>query len=133
MGHFDVEIDVKWLNAHAKKRNIQPQFDEYELPSGNKVYLLAEGRLSNLGCAHGHPSFVMSNSFTNQSLAQIELFSNPDKYKVGVYTLPKHLDEQVARFHLESLNVKLTKLTDVQASYLGVSTDGPYKPEFYRY
>jgi len=133
MGHFDVEIDVKWLNANAKKRNIQPQFDEYELSNGNKLYLLAEGRLSNLGCAHGHPSFVMSNSFTNQCLAQLELFTQPGKYTVGVYTLPKHLDEQVARFHLGALNVKLTKLTDDQAKYLSISPCGPYKPDFYRY
>jgi len=135
IGHFDIEIDVAWLNANAKaKVEIKPQVDRYELKNGRHIILLAEGRLVNLGCATGHPSFVMSNSFSNQVLAQIELWTNHQAYERGkVYTLPKKLDEEVARLHLEKLGVKLTRLTDKQAAYLGVSPDGPYKPEHYRY
>jgi adenosylhomocysteinase len=135
IGHFDNEIQVEKLNTHpgVKKLNIKPQVDQYTLPNGRQIFMLAEGRLVNLGCATGHPSFVMSNSFTNQTLAQIDLWKNKDVYKVGVYRLPKKLDEEVARLHLEKIGVKLTKLTEKQASYLGVSADGPYKPEHYRY
>ncbi|HLU37865.1 MAG TPA: adenosylhomocysteinase [Planctomycetota bacterium] len=135
IGHFDIEIDVAWLNANAKaKVEIKPQVDRYELKNGRHIILLAEGRPVNLGCATGHPSFVMSNSFSNQVLAQIELWTNHQAYERGkVYTLPKKLDEEVARLHLEKLGVKLTRLTDKQAAYLGVSPDGPYKPEHYRY
>ncbi|MDR1342595.1 MAG: adenosylhomocysteinase [Prevotellaceae bacterium] len=134
IGHFDNEIQVDRLNALAgvKKENIKPQVDKYVFPDGHAVFLLAEGRLVNLGCATGHPSFVMSNSFTNQTLAQIELWTNKD-LKVGVYTLPKHLDEEVARLHLEQIGVKLTKLTSAQAAYIGVKVEGPYKAEHYRY
>ncbi len=133
IGHFDNEIQVDKLNAFKgiKKINIKPQVDKYIFPDGHAIYLLAEGRLVNLGCATGHPSFVMSNSFTNQTLAQIDLWQN--KYKIGVYRLPKKLDEEVARLHLEQIGVKLTKLTDEQAAYLGVPKEGPYKPEHYRY
>jgi len=133
IGHFDCEIQVAELNKYPgiKKINIKPQVDKYVFPDGHGIILLAEGRLVNLGCATGHPSFVMSNSFTNQVLAQIELFTK--KHEVGVYTLPKKLDEEVARFHLDKLGVKLTKLTEEQAKYLGVSVDGPYKPDYYRY
>jgi adenosylhomocysteinase len=135
IGHFDVEIDVAYLNQRPgiKKINIKPQVDKYVFPDGHALILLAEGRLVNLGCATGHPSFVMSNSFCNQVLAQIELWQNPDKYPVGVYTLPKKLDEEVARLHLDHLGVKLTKLTPKQAEYLGIAPDGPFKPEHYRY
>lgn len=134
IGHFDIELDVKWLNTNsAKKVNIKPQVDRYQLKSGRHIIVLAEGRLVNLGCAMGHPSFVMSNSFTNQVLAQIELWTNPGKYPVGVHFLPKKLDEAVAAAHLEKLGVKLTKLTADQASYLGVPMDGPFKPDHYRY
>ncbi|XP_046368100.1 adenosylhomocysteinase-like [Haliotis rufescens] len=134
IGHFDCEIDVKYLNENcAKKEEVKPQVDRYEMKSGRHIILLAEGRLVNLGCAHGHPSFVMSNSFTNQVLAQIELWSKADNYKVGVFMLPKKLDEEVAAAHLEHLGVKLTKLTDDQASYLGIPSTGPYKPDHYRY
>ncbi len=135
IGHFDNEIQVDKLNNHpgVKKLNIKPQVDQYTLPNGNAIFMLAEGRLVNLGCATGHPSFVMSNSFTNQILAQIDLWKNKDVYKVGVYRLPKKLDEEVARLHLEKIGVKLTKLTTKQAEYLGISVDGPYKPEHYRY
>ncbi len=135
IGHFDNEIQVDRLNAHpgVRKVNIKPQVDRYDLPNGRSIYLLAEGRLVNLGCAEGHPSFVMSNSFTNQCLAQMDLWANRDTYKVGVYRLPKKLDEEVARLHLEKIGVKLTKLTKKQADYIGVSVDGPYKPEHYRY
>ncbi|XP_014643060.1 PREDICTED: adenosylhomocysteinase, partial [Ceratotherium simum simum] len=134
IGHFDVEIDVKWLNENAvQKVNIKPQVDRYWLKNGRRIILLAEGRLVNLGCAMGHPSFVMSNSFTNQVLAQIELWTHPDKYSVGVHFLPKKLDEAVAEAHLGKLNVKLTKLTEKQAQYLGMSRDGPFKPDHYRY
>ena len=117
----------------VKKVNIKPLVDRYTLPSGRSILLLAEGRLVNLGCATGHPSFVMSNSFTNQVIAQIALWTEPDKYPVGVYTLPKHLDEEVARLHLDQLGVKLTKLTPAQAEYLGIPVGGPFKPEYYRY
>ena len=133
IGHFDNEIQVDKLNEFKgiEKINIKPQVDKYIFPTGQAIYLLAEGRLVNLGCATGHPSFVMSNSFTNQTLAQIDLWKN--KYEVGVYRLSKKLDEEVARLHLEQIGVKLTKLTDDQAEYLGVPKEGPYKPEHYRY
>uniref|UniRef100_UPI00398F323E adenosylhomocysteinase isoform X2 n=1 Tax=Pristiophorus japonicus TaxID=55135 RepID=UPI00398F323E len=134
IGHFDIELDVKWLNQNAaKKVNIKAQVDRYQLKNGRHIIILAEGRLVNLGCAMGHPSFVMSNSFTNQVLAQIELWTNPGKYAVGIHFLPKKLDEAVADAHLEKLGVKLTKLTADQSSYLGVSVDGPFKPDHYRY
>ncbi|KAG8517855.1 Adenosylhomocysteinase [Galemys pyrenaicus] len=134
IGHFDVEIDVKWLNENAvEKVNIKPQVDRYWLKNGRRIILLAEGRLVNLGCAMGHPSFVMSNSFTNQVLAQIELWTHSDKYPVGVHFLPKKLDEAVAEAHLGKLNVKLTKLTEKQSQYLGTPRDGPFKPDHYRY
>ncbi|MBI3394227.1 MAG: adenosylhomocysteinase [Spirochaetia bacterium] len=133
IGHFDVEIQVSALNAEPGivKTNIKPQVDKYTFSNGRSLLLLAEGRLVNLGCASGHPSFVMSNSFSNQVLAQIELWTN--KYEIGVYRLPKHLDEKVAAFHLEKIGVKLTKLTKDQAEYIGVDQAGPYKPEHYRY
>jgi adenosylhomocysteinase len=133
IGHFDNEIQVDKLETFAgiKKVNIKPQVDKYIFPDGHAIFLLAEGRLVNLGCATGHPSFVMSNSFTNQTLAQLDLWKN--EYKVGVYRLPKYLDEEVARLHLEQIGVKLTKLTKEQAEYLGVSPDGPYKADHYRY
>ncbi len=135
IGHFDLEIDVAGLNAipGLKKVNIKPLVDRYTLPSGRSLILLAEGRLVNLGCATGHPSFVMSNSFTNQVLAQIALWTESEKYPTGVYTLPKHLDEEVARLHLEPLGAKLTRLTPRQAEYLGVPATGPFKPDYYRY
>jgi adenosylhomocysteinase len=134
IGHFDNEIQVDKLNASgAKRTNIKPQYDMYTFPKGNSIYMLAEGRLVNLGCATGHPSFVMSNSFTNQTLAQLDLWKNKDTYKVAVYRLPKHLDEEVARLHLEKIGAKLTVLSKDQAEYLGVPVDGPYKPEHYRY
>ncbi|MDB6059306.1 MAG: adenosylhomocysteinase, partial [Verrucomicrobiales bacterium] len=135
IGHFDNEIQVDRLNTKkgVKKLNIKPQVDKYTFPKGNSLYLLAEGRLVNLGCATGHPSFVMSNSFSNQTLAQLDLWKNRDTYKPGVYRLPKKLDEEVARLHLEKIGVKLTKLSKKQAEYLGVSPDGPYKPDHYRY
>ncbi|MCA2966847.1 MAG: adenosylhomocysteinase [Acidobacteriota bacterium] len=135
IGHFDNEIQVDKLNARTdvKKLNIKPQVDQYTFPSGNSIFMLAEGRLVNLGCATGHPSFVMSNSFANQTLAQIDLWRNKDVYKVGVYTLPKKLDEEVARLHLEKIGVKLTMLTPQQAEYIGVPVEGPYKPDHYRY
>ena len=135
IGHFDNEIQVDLLNNHSgvKRLNIKPQVDKYTFAKGNCIYLLAEGRLVNLGCATGHPSFVMSNSFSNQVLAQMDLWKSKDTYKVGVYRLPKHLDEEVARLHLEKIGVKLTRLTAHQAKYLGISADGPYKPEHYRY
>jgi adenosylhomocysteinase len=134
IGHFDNEIQVDKLNASgAVKTNIKPQVDKYTFKNGNSIFLLAEGRLVNLGCATGHPSFVMSNSFSNQTLAQIDLWANKDKYEAKVYILPKKLDEEVARLHLEKIGVKLTKLTPEQAAYLGVDVDGPYKPEHYRY
>jgi len=134
IGHFDLEIDVKWLNTNAtKKINIKPQVDRYALANGRHVILLAQGRLVNLGCASGHPSFVMSSSFTNQTLAQIALWTEPSKYSIGVHFLPKELDEEVARLHLEHLGVKLTTLNNTQADYLGINTSGPYKPNHYRY
>jgi adenosylhomocysteinase len=135
IGHFDNEIQVDRLNnaPGVVKENIKPQVDKYHLPNGNSIFMLAEGRLVNLGCATGHPSFVMSNSFSNQTLAQIDLWKNKDVYAVGVYTLPKKLDEEVARLHLEKIGVKLTTLTQKQADYLGVPVEGPYKPEHYRY
>ncbi|XP_051887163.1 adenosylhomocysteinase [Pristis pectinata] len=134
IGHFDIELDVKWLAKNAtKKVNIKPQVDRYQLKNGRHIIVLAEGRLVNLGCAMGHPSFVMSNSFTNQVLAQIELWTNPDKYPVGIHFIPKKLDEAVAAAHLEKLGVKLTKLSEDQSSYLGVPVDGPFKPDHYRY
>jgi adenosylhomocysteinase len=134
IGHFDNEIQVDRLNeCGATKTNIKPQVDMYTFPKGNNIYLLAEGRLVNLGCATGHPSFVMSNSFANQTLAQLDLWKNKDSYSNTVYTLPKKLDEEVARLHLEKIGVKLTALTPRQAEYIGVSPDGPYKPDHYRY
>jgi len=132
IGHFDNEIDVLGIK-NMKWVNIKPQVDEIEFPDGHRIILLSEGRLVNLGNAMGHPSFVMSSSFTNQTLAQIELYTNPGKYEKKVYTLPKHLDEKVARLHLEKIGVKLTKLRPDQASYIGVPEQGPYKPDHYRY
>lgn len=135
IGHFDNEIQVDKLENFKgiQKINIKPQVDKYVFPTGNAIFLLAEGRLVNLGCATGHPSFVMSNSFTNQTLAQIDLWKNKDTYKIGVYRLPKYLDEEVARLHLEKIGVKLTKLSKEQADYIGVPVEGPYKAEHYRY
>jgi adenosylhomocysteinase len=135
IGHFDNEIQVDKLNAlpGVKRTNIKPQVDKYTFADGREIFLLAEGRLVNLGCATGHPSFVMSNSFSNQTLAQLDLWANRDIYKPAVYVLPKRLDEEVARLHLEKIGVKLTKLTQRQADYIGVPLEGPYKPEHYRY
>ena len=134
IGHFDNEIQMDRLNGSgAKKTNIKPQVDMYTFANGNSIFVLAEGRLVNLGCATGHPSFVMSNSFSNQTLAQIDLWKNRDNYKPGVYTLPKRLDEEVARLHLEKIGAKLTTLTAKQAEYLGVAIEGPYKADHYRY
>jgi len=134
IGHFNCEIDLDWLEKNAvKKINIKPQVDRYTMPSGRHIIILAEGRLVNLGCATGHPSFVMSNSFSNQVLAQIELWTNAGKYPIGVHMLPKKLDEDVARAHLAALNVKLTKLSDRQSNYLDLPVAGPYKPSHYRY
>jgi adenosylhomocysteinase len=135
IGHFDNEIQVDPLNERkdVKRTNIKPQVDKYTFPGGNEIFLLAEGRLVNLGCATGHPSFVMSNSFSNQVLAQLDLWKNKDTYKIGVYVLSKQLDEEVARLHLNKIGAKLTKLTDKQADYLGVPLEGPYKSEHYRY
>ncbi len=135
IGHFDSEIQVAKLQSFPKikRTNIKPQVDKYTFPDGRSIFLLAEGRLVNLGCATGHPSFVMSNSFANQTLAQMDLWANKDKYENKVYILPKKLDEEVARLHLEKLGAKLTKLTKKQADYIGVSIDGPYKPSHYRY
>jgi adenosylhomocysteinase len=132
IGHFDSEIDVASLRKY-KWENIKPQVDHVIFPGGKRIILLAEGRLVNLGCATGHPSFVMSASFTNQVLAQIELWNNHKDYKNEVYTLPKHLDERVATLHLKKIGVNLTSLTKEQAEYIGVSVDGPYKPDYYRY
>ena len=134
IGHFDIEIDVAWLNNNYgdTKDTIKPQVDLYNI-DGKDIVLLAEGRLVNLGCATGHPSFVMSNSFTNQVLAQIELWKNHDKYENKVYVLPKYLDEKVARLHLKKIGVELDELSDEQASYLGIAKNGPFKPEHYRY
>lgn len=134
IGHFDIEIDMAWLNKNSKMREVKPQVDIHTLKNGNQIIILAKGRLVNLGCATGHPSFVMSNSFTNQVLAQMELFNNRDKYQdIAVYRLPKHLDEKVAALHLGKLGVKLTKLTQKQAKYLHMNQNGPFKPEHYRY
>jgi adenosylhomocysteinase len=135
IGHFDNEIQVDPLNARKdiKRTNIKPQVDQYTFPDGHGIFMLAEGRLVNLGCATGHPSFVMSNSFSNQVLAQLDLWRNKDTYKIGVYVLSKQLDEEVARLHLQKIGVKLTKLTKKQADYLGVPIEGPYKSEHYRY
>jgi len=135
IGHFDNEIEVDKLQGDktVKRTNIKPQVDKYTFPNGNEIFLLAEGRLVNLGCATGHPSFVMSASFSNQTLAQLELWKNRETYKPGVYVLPKKLDEEVARLHLEKIGVKLTTLTKEQAEYLDVSVEGPYKPAHYRY
>jgi adenosylhomocysteinase len=134
IGHFDNEIQMDRLNeSDARKTNIKPQVDMYTFPAGNNIFVLAEGRLVNLGCATGHPSFVMSNSFSNQTLAQLDLWKNKDVYKVGVYVLPKKLDEEVARLHLEKIGVKLTTLSAKQAEYLGVPVEGPYKADHYRY
>ena len=135
IGHFDNEIQVDPLNDRkdVKRTNIKPQVDKYTFPDGHEIFMLAEGRLVNLGCATGHPSFVMSNSFSNQVLAQLDLWRNKDIYKVGVYVLSKQLDEEVARLHLQKIGVKLTKLTEKQAEYLGVPIEGPYKSEHYRY
>jgi adenosylhomocysteinase len=135
IGHFDNEIDMAGLTKTQgiERITIKPQVDEWKFADGHSIIVLAEGRLLNLGCATGHPSFVMSNSFTNQVMAQIELFTNSSSYENKVYTLPKHLDERVARLHLDKLGVKLTKLSNEQAEYLGIPVDGPYKPEHYRY
>jgi adenosylhomocysteinase len=135
IGHFDTEIDMASLAKlpRIERRNVKPQVDEWVFPDGHAIIVLAEGRLLNLGCATGHPSFVMSNSFTNQVIAQVELFTHTDFYERKVYTLPKHLDEKVARLHLDKLGVKLTQLTEEQAEYIGVPPEGPYKPEHYRY
>jgi adenosylhomocysteinase len=133
IGHFDNEIQVDLLESApgVERINIKPQVDEFKFPDGHSIYLLAEGRLVNLGCATGHPSFVMSNSFSNQTLAQIDLWN--DKHEIDVYTLPKNLDEEVARLHLGQLGVKLTMLNEKQSRYLGVKPEGPYKPDHYRY
>lgn len=134
IGHFDIEIDMAWLNANSQIEEIKPQVDLHTLKNGKKIIVLAKGRLVNLGCATGHPSFVMSNSFSNQVLAQIELFTNREKYKeIDVYRLPKHLDEKVAALHLEKIGVKLTKLSKKQAEYLGLNESGPFKADHYRY
>jgi len=135
IGHFDNEIDMAGLaeTSGIRRENIKPQVDTWTFPDGHAVIVLSEGRLLNLGNATGHPSFVMSNSFTNQVIAQIELFGRTADYPVGVYTLPKHLDEKVARLHLAALGAKLATLTPAQAAYLGVPVDGPYKPDHYRY
>jgi adenosylhomocysteinase len=134
IGHFDTEIDMAWLNANYgdTKNTIKPQVDKYTI-DGKDIIVLAEGRLVNLGCATGHPSYVMSNSFTNQTLAQLELWNHSDKYENKVYTLPKHLDEMVARLHLAKIGVVLDVLTEEQAKYIGVKVEGPYKPDYYRY
>jgi adenosylhomocysteinase len=132
IGHFDNEIDVASLKQY-KWENIKPQVDHIIFPDGRRLILLAEGRLVNLGCGTGHPSYVMSSSFANQTIAQIELFTNTSRYPVGVYVLPKHLDEKVARLQLAKLNAELTVLSDTQARYIGVDKAGPYKPDHYRY
>jgi len=134
IGHFDNEIDMAWLNKNYghTKDTIKPQVDKYTI-DGKDIIVLAEGRLVNLGCAMGHPSFVMSNSFTNQTLAQLELWSNTDKYENKVYTLPKHLDEKVARLHLSKIGVEIDELSPEQAKYIGVEQKGPFKPDYYRY
>ena len=132
IGHFDNEIDIAGVQKYEWE-NIKPQVDHIIFPDGKRIIMLAEGRLVNLGCATGHPSFVMSNSFTNQVLAQMELFGNPDQYENKVYILPKKLDEEVARLHLEKIGVHLTELSKEQSDYLGIPIEGPYKPEHYRY
>ena len=134
IGHFDNEIDMAWLNSNygTSRKEIKPQVDKYNI-EGNDIVVLAEGRLVNLGCATGHPSFVMSNSFTNQTLAQMELWNRNDTYENKVYTLPKHLDEEVARLHLSKIGVELEELTDEQADYIGIEKEGPYKTDAYRY
>ena len=133
IGHFDNEIDMAGLAKVATKTEVKPQVHTWVFPDGKQIIVLAEGRLMNLGCATGHPSFVMSNSFTNQVIAQIELFTKTEEYPIGVYVLPKHLDEKVARLHLDALGVKLTVLSKEQADYIGVPVEGPYKPDHYRY
>ncbi len=134
IGHFDIEIDMAWLNANSEMREVKPQVDIHKMKNGNEIIVLAKGRLVNLGCATGHPSFVMSNSFTNQVLAQMDLYTNKGKYQdVGVYMLPKELDEKVAMLHLEQIGVKITTLSDKQSDYLGIAKTGPYKPAHYRY
>ncbi|GHN02981.1 adenosylhomocysteinase [Cytophagales bacterium WSM2-2] len=133
IGHFDNEIDVAWLKKNATRDEVKPQVDLYTMKSGRQIILLAEGRLVNLGCATGHPSFVMSNSFTNQTLAQLELWTNTSKYKNEVYMLPKHLDEKVAQLHLKKIGVELETLSSEQAKYIGVEVKGPFKPDYYRY
>ncbi len=141
IGHFDSEIDIAYLNGRADIEKVQIKDEsivggpvhKYVYPDGKAIIVLAQGRLVNLGCATGHPSFVMSNSFTNQVLAQMELWNRADDYELGVHVLPKQLDEEVARLHLGKLGVKLTKLTDKQAKYLGVAVEGPFKPDYYRY
>jgi adenosylhomocysteinase len=133
IGHFDNEIQVSDLEKRAERVNIKPQVDEYRFPDGHTIILLSEGRLLNLGNATGHPSFVMSNSFSNQTIAQIELFTKNDDYEKKVYVLPKHLDEKVALVHVQALGATLTKLSDEQAAYIGVPVDGPYKSDHYRY
>ena len=135
IGHFDNEIQMERLNSApgVEKLEIKPQVHQYTFPGGKQIFVLAEGRLVNLGCATGHPSFVMSNSFSNQTLAQIDLWKNRDTYKIGVYVLPKKLDEEVARLHLEKIGVKLTTLSERQADYIGVPVEGPYKTDNYRY
>jgi len=135
IGHFDNEIDMAGLARWpgVRRSNIKPQVDEWVFDDGHGIIMLSEGRLLNLGNATGHPSFVMSNSFTNQVIAQVELFTKPDEYELGVHVLPKHLDEKVARLHLDALGVRLSQLTKAQADYIGVPVDGPYKPDQYRY
>jgi adenosylhomocysteinase len=135
IGHFDNEIDMAGLKKlpGVERVNVKPQVDEWRFPDGHSVIVLSEGRLLNLGNATGHPSFVMSNSFTNQTIAQVELFTRSDEYEIGVHTLPKHLDEKVARLHLAALGAKLTELSPAQADYIGVPVEGPYKPDAYRY
>jgi adenosylhomocysteinase len=134
IGHFDNEIQMAQLeNSGATKLNIKPQVDKFTFDNGNSIFILAEGRLVNLGCATGHPSFVMSASFSNQTLAQLDLWAHKDEYEKKIYILPKKLDEEVARLHLEKIGVKLTTLSEKQAKYLGVPAEGPYKAEMYRY
>ena len=135
IGHFDLEIDMEWIDSQGDvtRQNIKPLVDRYTFADGHSIIILAEGRLVNLGCATGHPSFVMSNSFSNQVLAQIALWTEPDSFELGLHVLPKKLDEEVARLHLEQLGVKLTKLSDLQADYIGVPAEGPFKPDYYRY
>ena len=135
IGHFDLEIDMAWLDSQGDvtRRNIKPLVDRYTFADGHSIIVLVEGRLVNLGCATGHPSFVMSNSFSNQVLAQIALWTEPDSFELGLHVLPKKLDEEVARLHLEQLGVRLTKLSDLQADYIGVPAEGPFKPDYYRY